>query len=124
MCVVSAAVGGSGIGFSVGIGLQYKDDDCIRRINARQLYNMGYGKAAIALMAQDQNIAKALNDAGFSNLGEPMPVMQPEKLVKAPATPDKAAKETVTTKPYPRTMNEYEPNAVKYDLQPLVDSKI
>jgi hypothetical protein len=120
MCLVSSAVGGSGIGFSVGIGFQYKDDDCIRRINARQLFNMGYQKAAIALMAQDANIAKALNDAGFSNLGEPMPTGQPEKLVQQKANPKDAVEEKAIQST-PRSKNVYEPNPVKYDMQPLVD---
>jgi hypothetical protein len=125
MCVVSAAVGGSGIGFSVGVGFQYKDEDCVRRINARQLFNMGYQKTAIALMAQDAGIAKALQDTGFNAMGEPMPVQQPDKLVRAPISPKSAVEEKVITKTPPRAMNEYDPSPVKYDQQPLVDpSKI
>jgi hypothetical protein len=81
LCIVSASIGGSGIGFGFGVGLQYTDVDCVRRINARQLFNMGYAKAAVALMAQDESIKKALADAGFSPLGEPLP-KQPEKLVE------------------------------------------
>lgn len=64
LCVVSASFGGSGIGFGLAIGMQYRDEDCVRRVNARQLYNMGYQKAAVVLMAQDPNVRKALEDAG------------------------------------------------------------
>lgn len=64
LCVVSASMGGSGVGFGFAIGMQYRDEDCVRRVNARQLYNMGYAKASVLLMAQDPNVRKALEDAG------------------------------------------------------------
>jgi hypothetical protein len=64
LCVVTTGVGGSFIGGSVGLSFQTKDTDCVRRVNARQLFNMGYAKAAINLMAQDPDVMKALQDAG------------------------------------------------------------
>ena len=64
LCVASASIGGSGVGFGFGIGLQYRDEDCVRRINSRQLFNMGFQRAAVLLMAQDANVRQALQDAG------------------------------------------------------------
>ena len=73
LCVVSASVGGSGIGFGIGIGLQFRDEDCVRRVNARQLFNFGFGRAALLLMAQDPAVKQALDDAGVDLKGLTMP---------------------------------------------------
>lgn len=83
LCVVSASVGGSGVGFGIGIGLQYTDTDCVRRVNARQLFNFGYIKAATLLMANDGAVRDALVRAGDLKESEvALPLGQPQKLVQ------------------------------------------
>jgi hypothetical protein len=83
LCTVQTSIAGSGIGFGVGFAGGLTDEDCVRRINARQLFNMGYAKAAIALMAKNKDVADALAQAGFTPTGEPLPPPPPpSKVIK------------------------------------------
>lgn len=64
-CMGSVSVGGSGPGFSVGIGSTYKDDNCVMLKNSRELWNMGMKAAAMALMCTDKANKEALELTGF-----------------------------------------------------------
>lgn len=63
-CMGSSSVGGQGVGFGLSVGSTWKDGDCVRRKDARELHNMGEKKAAIALMCQNEAVAAAMKAAG------------------------------------------------------------
>ena len=64
-CMGSVSAGGSGPGFSIGVGTTYKDDNCVMLKNSRELWNMGMKGAAMALMCNDKNNAEALELTGY-----------------------------------------------------------
>lgn len=63
-CMGSTSAGGQGMTFGFSIGSTWKDSDCNRRYNAQALAAVGQAKAAIALLCQDKDIRKAMEDAG------------------------------------------------------------
>jgi hypothetical protein len=68
-CMGSTSAGGQGVGFGLSIGSTWSDADCVRRKDARELHNMGYRPAAIALLCQSANVRKAMKDAGTPCVG-------------------------------------------------------
>jgi len=61
----AGASGGNGIfGFGISFGTTWKSDDCELRMFARSLRELGQGQAALALLSQNEKVAKALKDAG------------------------------------------------------------
>jgi hypothetical protein len=64
-CMGSVSVGGSGPGFSIGVGTTYKDDNCVMLKNSRELWNMGMKAASLALMCTDKANREALEITGF-----------------------------------------------------------
>jgi hypothetical protein len=64
-CMGSVSVGGSGPGFSIGIGSTYTDNNCIMLKNSRELWNMGMKGAAMALMCNDRLNREALELTGY-----------------------------------------------------------
>jgi hypothetical protein len=63
-CMGSSSAGGQGVGFGLSLGTTWKDEDCVRRKDARELHNMGQKKAALALLCQSAQVAKAMRTAG------------------------------------------------------------
>lgn len=59
-CMGSTSAGGQGVGFGLSLGITWHDADCERRNDAAMLYNMNLHKAAVSLMCQNENIAKAM----------------------------------------------------------------
>ena len=64
-CMGSVSAGGSGPGFSLAIGSTYKDDNCVMLKNSREMWNMGFKAAAMALMCTDKANREALELTGF-----------------------------------------------------------
>ncbi len=64
-CMGSVSVGGSGPGFGIAVGSTYKDDNCVMLKNSRELWNMGFKAAAMALMCTDSANKDALELTGF-----------------------------------------------------------
>lgn len=63
-CMGSSSMGVQGMTFGLSTGSTWKDNDCVRRKNARELHNMGHKEVAIALLCQDDSIREAMEDAG------------------------------------------------------------
>jgi len=63
-CSGSSSVGGQAVGFGLSVGSTWKDGDCVRRKDARELHNMGQKVAALALMCQNADVAAAMSTAG------------------------------------------------------------
>ena len=64
-CMGSVSVGGSGPGFSIGVGTTYTDGNCVMLKNSRELWNMGMKAASLALMCTDKANREALEITGF-----------------------------------------------------------
>ena len=60
----SSSAGGQGVGFGLSLGTTWEDKDCVRRKDARELHNMGQKKAALALLCQSAQVAKAMRTVG------------------------------------------------------------
>jgi hypothetical protein len=63
-CLGSAAGGLSLMGGGLTFGSTKVDEGCTVRLLARQLFAFGFQKAAVALMCQDQRVARAMYEAG------------------------------------------------------------
>lgn len=63
-CMGSFGGGGSGPGFGIQIGSTYKDGNCVMLKNSRELWNMGYRAASLALMCTDAANKEALELSG------------------------------------------------------------
>jgi len=63
-CMGSSSVGGQGVGFGLSVGSTWRDADCVRRKDARELHNMGEPGAALALLCQSADVAAAMKAAG------------------------------------------------------------
>jgi len=81
-CLGSVSVGGSFVGGGFSFGSTVKDDDCNRRLYARQLYNMGFKNAAAVLQCITPEVNYAMAVAGTPCPNPPN--MQP---VSAPLAP-------------------------------------
>ena len=64
-CMGSVSVGGSGPGFSIGVGTTYTDENCKMLKNSRELWNMGMKAASLALMCTNPANKEALELTGF-----------------------------------------------------------
>ena len=51
-CMGSSSMGVQGMTFGLSTGSTWKDTDCVRRKNARELHNMGHKEVAIALLSK------------------------------------------------------------------------
>jgi hypothetical protein len=63
-CVIPLAAGWTVIGFSGSFGSYFRDDECERRKASAVLAKLGMKVASISLMCQDENVWKAMMDAG------------------------------------------------------------
>jgi hypothetical protein len=63
-CMGSTSGGAQGPGFGLSVGTTWNDEGCNRRYNAQQLAALGQRSAALALMCQDANVARAMEEAG------------------------------------------------------------
>ena len=63
-CVVPLTAGVTLIGFSGSFGSYHLDLDCQRRKSVNMLFRLGMKVASISLACQDENIWKAMMDAG------------------------------------------------------------
>ena len=63
-CVIPLAAGVTVIGFSGSFGSYMVDEECERRKATSVLAKLGMKVAAISLMCQDENVWKAMMDAG------------------------------------------------------------
>ena len=63
-CMGSSSVGGSATTFSFSVGTTWKDGDCRRVKDARELWNMGNHAAAMALLCTDDDTRYAIAVSG------------------------------------------------------------
>ena len=88
-CMGSISTGGSaafsGAGFGLTFGTTWKSHDCELRMFARALAQLGpqYTSAAVALLAQNGDVKKALQDAGVQIPGQRVAAVAPVSTVAA-----------------------------------------
>lgn len=63
-CMGSSSVGGSATSFSFSVGTTWKDVDCRRIKDARELWNMGQHTAALSLLCTDDDTRYAIAVSG------------------------------------------------------------
>lgn len=63
-CMGSSSVGGSGVGFGVSIGSTWRDEECVRRLHARELKAMGQPAAGVELLCGNPEVWAAMESAG------------------------------------------------------------
>ena len=78
-CLGSVSIGGSFVGGGFSFGSTVKDDDCNRRLYARQLYNMGFrgASAVIQCISPEVNYAMAVAGTPCPNPPNMQPVSAP-----------------------------------------------
>jgi hypothetical protein len=64
-CMGSVSGGGSGPGLGLSFGMTYKDDNCVMLKNSREMWNMGFKAAAVALMCTNPANMEALEMTGY-----------------------------------------------------------
>jgi len=84
-CVNSIAAGGAGIGFGFGLGGSFNNSACERRALSAMLYMEGQKTAAVALLCQSENVARAMAQAGTPCPADP-PRPTPVATAPAPVT--------------------------------------
>lgn len=63
-CMGSSSAGAQGVGFGLSLGSTWKDADCVRRKDARELRAMGLAGASVALMCHSDGVREAMAEAG------------------------------------------------------------
>lgn len=63
-CMGSSSVGAQGMAFGLSLGTTWRDRNCQRLKNARELSTMGYDTAAVALLCVDVDVQRAMRRAG------------------------------------------------------------
>lgn len=89
-CMGSTTAGGQGVSFGISLGTTWRDNNCKRLKNSRELNAMGMHRTACNLLSQDADTAKALRDSGttchdLSDFAIPVVIMQSP--VAQPETP-------------------------------------
>jgi hypothetical protein len=63
-CMGSSSVGAQGMAFGVTVGTTWRDRNCQRLKNSRELSAMGFNRAAVALLCVDDDVRDAMTTAG------------------------------------------------------------
>lgn len=96
-CMGSSSGGFGTTGFGVNFGTTWKDDACTRRLDARQVYQMGYPLAAKEIMCDSESIRAAFKRAGRPCFVDFKQEVEEKKDVVSPVVSvDKKADEKVT----------------------------
>jgi hypothetical protein len=94
-CLGSASGGLSLMGGGLTFGSTKVDEGCTVRLLARQLFAFGFQKAALALMCQEERVARAMYEAGSPCPARPGEIVQSGRVPLppvnsfAPETPTK-----------------------------------
>lgn len=86
-CLGSVSAGASFPGGGFTFGSTTKDDDCNRRLFGRQLYNMGFKRAAMVIHCFNVEVAQAMAIAGTPCPGVEVAVTSAYPVRAAPAQP-------------------------------------
>src|SRR6185503_5268130 len=63
-CMGSSSLGAQGMAFGLSVGTTWRDQNCQRLKNSRELAAMGYERAAVALLCVDGDVRDAMDTAG------------------------------------------------------------
>jgi outer membrane protein OmpA-like peptidoglycan-associated protein len=117
-CMGSRSFGAQVMSIGFSVGRTWEDESCQRRKNARQLYALGYRRAAIALLCVDDEVRNAMRVAGTPCPGEELvsfdaPELQPQAEPAPPA-------------PWPRhaVLFEFDSARLKPESDPLLQQML
>ena len=97
-CTTAAQIGGAFLGGGFTASLGSESEGCSRRANAAAFHAMGRDDVAMALLAQDPNVAKALRDVEQAKLAAAQ-AQQAQQARFAPVMVAPAEPENVTVRP-------------------------
>lgn len=86
-CMGSRAFGVQAIGFGLSVATTWPDRQCRRWRNARALHTLGYRRAALALLCQEEDVARAMDRAGTPCPGPQMTSLQAPQVDEPEAPP-------------------------------------
>jgi hypothetical protein len=72
-CMGSSTIGGAGAGFGLSIGSTWKDEECIRRLHAREISALGEKDVAKQVLCGSPMVAEAYAAVGRPCLVKPSP---------------------------------------------------
>lgn len=100
-CTTAAQIGGAFLGGGFTASLGSESEGCSRRANAAAFHAMGRDDVAMALLAQDPNVAKALRDVEQAKLAaaQAQQAQQAQQARFAPVMVAPAEPENVTVRP-------------------------
>jgi hypothetical protein len=105
-CMGSSSFGAQAVTFGLSVGTTWRDQNCQRLKNSRQLVALGYHQAATALMCVDEDVRHAMEQAGTpcpTGGSQPVAAVVPVVVAAAPeAAPAPVVVETPAPAPRPR----------------------
>lgn len=104
-CTTAAQIGGAFLGGGFTASLGSESEGCSRRANAAAFHAMGRDDVAIALLAQDPNVAKALKDVEQAKLAAAQ-TQQAQQARFAPVMVAPAEPENVMVRPAGQPMGQ------------------
>ena len=104
-CTTAAQIGGAFLGGGFTASLGSESEGCSRRANAAAFHAMGRDDVAMALLAQDPNVAKALRDVEQAKLAAAQ-AQQAQQARFAPVMVAPAEPENVTVRPAGQPMGQ------------------
>ena len=104
-CTTAAQIGGAFLGGGFTASLGSESEGCSRRANAAAFHAMGRDDVAMALLAQDPNVAKALRDVEQAKLAAAQ-AQQAQQARFAPVMVAPAEPESVTVRPAGQPMGQ------------------
>ena len=73
-CMGSTSVGASFSGFGFNGGSTWTDQNCVRRLDAREFRAMGMNDVAVALLCQNPDNQRAIESTGRTCANQPQPI--------------------------------------------------
>lgn len=70
-CQTAVQLGASFIGGAVGAGFASEDRDCTRRANAAALFALGRNEEALAVLANNEEVRRAIKDVAANRVSAP-----------------------------------------------------
>ena len=104
-CTTAAQIGGAFLGGGFTASLGSESEGCSRRANAAAFHAMGRDDVAMALLAQDPNVARALRDVEQAKLAAAQ-AQQAQQARFAPVMVAPAEPENVTVRPVGQPMGQ------------------
>ena len=81
VCMGSTSMGAGFSGGSIALGTTWEDPDCVRRLNAREIRNMGDAQVAKEIMCGNEDVRAAFKRAGRPCIEDAAPVVVSQTVI-------------------------------------------